>query len=1745
MLFNSPSVTADAIPGGLHVMSPTLPTNGECRTDVSFTPSGQGDRHICLTAALPSATGEKRCYNLHVPVGSPAATPCESQNCQHGGLCTGDPSGSTATCSCAAGYSGTDCSTVGAHNVGDTAGNSIQPSAGSPPVVTDTVVPDTISCVVNTVCHVPLLVTGDPNNPPTLTPVWNDPGTQIGKVSVPQPPHQLPGSPPGTYKGDVTVTSTTVGSHTSCVQTAAVTGNTAQTVCFNVNVIGSLPPGSTATSSGQQIVEPTLPDGSVVKCSKGKSCHILIHTAPKGSQCDPRVAEKRKISGGINVFAPVKDTDGTCVTDIRLPSDTVGNQHICFQVAPNTIGGNTESRCYDLHIGQDPCITLPCPTTGTCIPGSGFPKCQCKPGYIGLTCNTHDLCASKTCNNGGVCIIRDSSAFCLCPPGKQGSDCAVDASTPIPGSPSGTNTDPRFVDTVLPKRISCTVGEECKIQVPVAGSSVTSSNVQFGHLDNGVTPGSATVDPSVVSTDQHLATFPFTPTSAGDKRVCLQTKETLQNVDEMCFIVDAKSPPAGITTHPDITKPQFSSPSLPDNSVVECKAGATCHIHLSTNPGGSGNNCPDIVQTVNGQMHNVHVFKTTQAVSVTNPVCQSTVTLAPTNSQIGDQHICLKPTTSSKQGKSKCFTIKVTDPNNGASTGGPCQSTHCHNGGTCEIDFTRSTPTAKCVCTAGFQGPTCDAGIACGSTNCQNGGVCVVQNSQPVCVCPPGKIGTLCANDGSTPIAGSPSVPSGVPIFVDTALLKSITCVINQPCAIPLPVTGSAITPSDLQFGQVDTGISTGPISVGQTLGNQNMASFVVTPTMSGKKHVCMQTKTTTSNVDEVCVEVNAVSPPSLGSLPPGPSSSKPQFTSPSIPDNSIVECKAGSTCYIHLKTTPGTTVNTCPDVIQTNGVNRMQNLVVIPSSSGGSSSSTCSSTVAIKPTNSQHGNHHVCLSPTQLSGTGMKKCISVHVTDSTDSTTGGPCQAFHCQNSGHCVAVMTSSPPQAHCNCTGTFTGPTCVVSTNPVLAGPCNSKHCLGGGVCIVKNGLAACLCPSGKMGDLCEHDGSTTIHGSPTVSPTDPVFVDTALPKTLKCFVGKQCTIALPVSGTGVTTSDTTFGLVDPGITQGQVTVHPLSGSSSLLHIPVTPTQAGNKHVCIQTKTATSNIDEVCFNVNALQPPAGTMPAPPDINKPQFTSPTLPDSSVVECEVHSPCHIHLATTPGTSDNSCPGVEQTGLTQMKNLAAFYQNSTTSSSITCNTDVTISPTNSETGDNHVCLTPTKASGEQGKPRCITVHVVVPHSASAGGPCQNLHCQNNGKCIATSTVMPSSALCTCAAGFNGPTCGTSLTAVDPCTLSPLVCQNGGVCKNKNGKAFCLCPPGWTGRNCQTDSSPPVNGVSGLRPDPAFIDTAIPTKVECPVGQACTIPLLLKGSGVTSSDLKFGHVDSGITPGTVSVDPTSGTENLVQVHVAPTTVGEKRVCVQTKRPNSITKGSEACFIIKATQNSGGVGPVPPPDHSKPQFTPSTLPDHSIIQCQAGSTCHIYIGTHPSGTDHTCPSVVQSGVTHMQNTHSFPLTTSPSPGNICHSVMSFAPAAGPEENRVVCFTPTQANGLHGQEKCLNIVVKPENCGAPITDMNTAREATKMGRTTCKCTLTSGKEVVVINKRPKATTIQLLKAAGIGAGSVSGAIAIATIIYMIVGKIKDASLSKPGLGGNKTHSDKTIPQASRSRPLPRQRR
>uniref|UniRef100_A0A8C5KFS9 Notch 3 n=1 Tax=Jaculus jaculus TaxID=51337 RepID=A0A8C5KFS9_JACJA len=82
------------------------------------------------------------------------------------------------------------------------------------------------------------------------------------------------------------------------------------------------------------------------------------------------------------------------------------------------------------------------------------------------------------------------------------------------------------------------------------------------------------------------------------------------------------------------------------------------------------------------------------------------------------------------------------------------------------------------------------------------------------------------------------------------------------------------------------------------------------------------------------------------------------------------------------------------------------------------------------------------------------------------------------------------------------------------------------------------------------------------------------------------------------------------------------------------------------------------------------------------------------------------------------------------------------------------------------------------------------HCQYEANPCLSQPCLHGGVCKPTHLGFR----CTCREGFTGSQCQTP---VDWCNQMP--CQNGGRCVQTG--AYCVCPPGWSGRHCDIQSLP--------------------------------------------------------------------------------------------------------------------------------------------------------------------------------------------------------------------------------------------------------------------------------------------------------------------------------------------------------
>ncbi|KAH7696338.1 EAT-20 protein, partial [Aphelenchoides avenae] len=94
---------------------------------------------------------------------------------------------------------------------------------------------------------------------------------------------------------------------------------------------------------------------------------------------------------------------------------------------------------------------------------------------------------------------------------------------------------------------------------------------------------------------------------------------------------------------------------------------------------------------------------------------------------------------------------------------------------------------------------------------------------------------------------------------------------------------------------------------------------------------------------------------------------------------------------------------------------------------------------------------------------------------------------------------------------------------------------------------------------------------------------------------------------------------------------------------------------------------------------------------------------------------------------------------------------------------------------------------------------VKKESAASTNACAQFECHHNGTCVLGTNSQPT---CLCSEGFSGAHC-----EVDLC--SQIVCQNGGSCLIRNGRAVCSCPPGTSGDRCSETVCTPACENGGV------------------------------------------------------------------------------------------------------------------------------------------------------------------------------------------------------------------------------------------------------------------------------------------------------------------------------------------------
>ncbi|XP_062599658.1 uncharacterized protein LOC134261214, partial [Saccostrea cucullata] len=488
------------------------------------------------------------------------------------------------------------------------------------------------------------------------------------------------------------------------------------------------------------------------------------------------------------------------------------------------------------------------------VNGSADKRCIIVNAVTNLT-KSH--CNSKPCGAYGYCKSTSTSYVCICKLGYKGMHCEK-TTQPIPvPRPSNkfSNSSPIFVNTMLPKEITCQLNKDCPIMIPVHGSPVNKSSLLFGHLDKGVEPKQINLIDITKRVNQSIAQFHVIPSQTGTKRVCVQTKNSLTNTDEICVNVKIIPDNTVSTTTPLIT-PEIVSPSLPDGTVLQCESALdSCHIQLVTKPTPGSQSCPRVENTPTSSLVNIHDF-TSETVTTSHSVCYTDLSVKP--STPGNHSLCIKARQEEKVGHERCYIIQAVT-NGSKSFGGPCQDQHCYNGGRCDAT---SVSKSSCICPVGFTGSTCQKS----------------RFSPPV-------------NQGNTGKQNNTA-----PVFTDTAIPEVIQCSIGTPCGVPLIVTGP---PGDIPTVDTDSPFVIHPVKTDTFPGDSNstyQTNIKLKATKEGQRKICINTVHKSLKGDEICFKVNFTS-----ALPTKPPSGGLQ--EPTLPDSSSVRCLENTDCHLLIHT--------------------------------------------------------------------------------------------------------------------------------------------------------------------------------------------------------------------------------------------------------------------------------------------------------------------------------------------------------------------------------------------------------------------------------------------------------------------------------------------------------------------------------------------------------------------------------------------------------------------------------------------------------------------------------------------------------------------------------------------------------------------------------------------------------------------------------------------------------------------------
>ncbi|XP_062596355.1 uncharacterized protein LOC134257778 [Saccostrea cucullata] len=539
---------------------------------------------------------------------------CDNHSfCQNNGVCYKNQN--EVKCLCPLGYSGTSCSTEANKNF-----TSHQNNGGH---FTETALPETVTCYLDTPCLIPVSVTSNKNHMPNLEQGSIDRTLRLSELSL-----ENIASAAGIVRGKMVVVGEQLGLKRLCLDSFGTpkNGRTEDEICFNVNVITGNHLRTNEFSP--HFVSPTFPDKTILQCKIHEQCHLSLWAKNKllEENC-PLLKTDKKIENGIYIFPQASGTLSPCVFDVVITVNNITDLDLCFTLYDNN-EENVDIRCYTIQI---------------------LPNITVKGACVGVSCH-----------NDGFCDGQHSPATCKCRSGFSGESCLKDFGR-VQGQNNYTYGAPLFGDVALPKLIKCPLSKDCSIPFTVSNANkfnVTwnGTSLETKKLEYSGTIKSRDFTGEAVVVHKALGIDPF----------CLSlTSENGDVYDSVCCNILTESGPDSNQLEND--QPHFINPSPTNGSEFTCTPGKPCHVTLSLSK-GNDIKCPEIRDRSDDDT-SVHIFT-----SPSTTECHNDVWIGSSDKDNGKKkEYCFQTMVSGVPGSTTnlSYTGSTTNPSNTGTTSSP------------------------------------------------------------------------------------------------------------------------------------------------------------------------------------------------------------------------------------------------------------------------------------------------------------------------------------------------------------------------------------------------------------------------------------------------------------------------------------------------------------------------------------------------------------------------------------------------------------------------------------------------------------------------------------------------------------------------------------------------------------------------------------------------------------------------------------------------------------------------------------------------------------------------------------------------------------------------------------------------------------------------------------------------------------------------------------------------------------------